>query len=150
MTAVTLSPALTGKRVALYVSLALALLTLCAGSLKPATAEADIAANFCPTYQVGTSMWLDPAWTGNYRCDGPDSVSGYHRNRVMVGTFERAGCVDYADVWHNLITSWVCFPKETYLGVLFVRQDGGWYRGVIRNNNLTYAGRFKGVITYDG
>jgi len=103
--------------------------------------------HFCPT--GGTWVWLDPAWTGNYRCDGADSVSGYGRYKVEIDTFERAGCVDYADVWHNLITSWVCFPKETWYGAISVRQDGGWYRGVIRNNNSTYAARFGGRMWFD-
>lgn len=91
--------------------------------------------------------WLDPAWTGTYRCDSPDNVSGYGRDYVWIQTGERAGCVDYADVWHNLVTSWVCYPKHTYAG-MSIRQDGGWYRGVIRNNNLTYGGSFVGVIAW--
>jgi hypothetical protein len=85
---------------------------------------------------------LDPAWTGNYRCDAPDSASGVGLKYVFINTNERAGCLDYADVWHNLINSWVCFPKNTTLGSYFVRQDGGWYRGAIRNNNSTYSGVF--------
>ncbi|HSS43331.1 MAG TPA: hypothetical protein VLK37_12375 [Solirubrobacterales bacterium] len=93
---------------------------------------------------------LDPAWTGNYRCDSPDNISGYKRDRVFINTYERAGCVDYADVWHNLINSWVCYPKGTELGSIKVREDGGWYRGAIRNNNLTYAGNFNGLISWWG
>jgi hypothetical protein len=93
---------------------------------------------------------LDPAWTGNYRCDSPDNISGYNRDRVFINTYERAGCVDYADVWHNLISSWVCYPKGTELGSIKVREDGGWYRGAIRNNNLTYAGNFNGLISWWG
>jgi hypothetical protein len=100
------------------------------------------ASNFC-------GGWLDPAWTGTYRCDSPDSLSGYHRQNVMINTRERAGCVDYADVWHNLIDSWTCYPKWTELGGIKVRQDGGWYRGVIRNNNLSYKGQFIGTITWE-
>jgi hypothetical protein len=101
----------------------------------------DYVTNFC-------GGWLDPAWTGTYRCDSPDEVSGYGRDYVWITTQERAGCVDYADVWHNLIDSWVCYSKYTELGGIKVRQDGGWYRGVIRNNNLTYRGNFRGTIAW--
>lgn len=94
-------------------------------------------------FQCGT---LDPAWTGNYRCDSPDNISGYGVDYVFINTYERAGCVDYADVWHNLKASWVCYSKGTELGPIAVRQDGGWYRGAIRNNNLTYPGNFNGVV----
>lgn len=116
-------------------------------SSPPNAQGAEVAAYFCPVQ--GNWVWLDPAWTGNYRCDGPDSVSGYGRDKVLLNTYERAGCVDYADVWHNLITSWVCFPKETFWNSITVRKDGGWYRGVIRNNNLSYAARFAGIITWN-
>ena len=68
----------------------------------------------------------------------------------MITTITRAGCVDYADVWHNLIDSWHCYPKGTTLGGISVRRDGGWYRGAIRNNNLTYQGQFTGTITWEG
>lgn len=105
------------------------------------------AGNMAAGFQCGT---LDPAWTGNYRCDSPDNISGYNRDRIFINTYERAGCVDYADVWHNLITSWVCYPKWTELGSVAVRQDGGWYRGAIRNNNLTYAANFNGVVSWWG
>lgn len=109
-------------------------------SASDAEAE-DLASNFC-------AGWLDPAWTGNYRCDSPDSISGYNRRNVMITNWERAGCVDYADVWHNLVASWVCYPKGTELGGIKVRQDGGWYRGAIRNNNSTYRAQFTGTIMW--
>lgn len=100
-------------------------------------------------YAAGFSCGkLDPAWTGNYRCDSPDNISGYGRDWVWINTYERAGCVDYADVWHNLKASWVCYPSGTELGAIQVRQDGGWYRGAIRNNNLTYAANFNGIIAW--
>jgi hypothetical protein len=120
-----------------------ALLTLLAiGSVSTAKAG-----NLAAGFDCGK---LDPAWTGNYRCDSPDKISGYNRDRVFINTYERAGCVDYADVWHNLINSWVCYSKGTELGSIAVRDDGGWYRGAIRNNNLTYAGNFNGLISWWG
>jgi hypothetical protein len=134
-----------------YAALLLPLIMLIATmafSAPKASAVTDLYyAHFCP--EQGSWMWLDPAWTGIYRCDGADSVSGYNRDEIMLTTYERAGCVDYADVWHNLITSWVCFPKETPYGTIIARKDGGWYRGVIRNNNLSYSARFAGIIGHN-
>jgi hypothetical protein len=122
----------------------LAVLLVAAASLSVSSASAG---NLVAGFECGK---LDPAWTGNYRCDSPDNISGYNRDRVYINTYERAGCVDYADVWHNLMASWVCYPKWTQVGSINVRQDGGWYRGVIRNNNLTYAGNFNGLISWWG
>jgi hypothetical protein len=113
-----------------------------AGSSLTAPAKAEFfAAHFC-------NGWLSPAWTGNYRCDAPDNVSGYNRENVFIATPERAGCVDYADVWHNLMASWVCYGKGANGGIS-VRRDGGWYRGVIRNNNTSYGGNFVGTVTWN-
>lgn len=129
------------KLAQMFAAFAVALLACFCLSLissPPASAENEesgIAYRVC-------SGWLDPAWTGNYRCDAPDYASGYGLDWAYIQTHERAGCVDYADVWHNLINSWQCYPKNTELGSIAVRQDGGWYRGVIRNNNLTYGGQF--------
>ena len=113
------------------------LVTLSAAPVPKAEAS-EYASNFC-------GGWLDPAWTGIYRCDSPDNVSGYGRDLVSITTVERAGCVDYADVWHNLVNSWTCFPNHTQ-GYMSIRQDGGWYRGAIRNNNSTYRAQFVGSI----
>ncbi len=114
-----------------------------AGPVQKANAE-EAASGFCPTNGY---MLLDPAWTGIYRCDAPDNVSGYNRTWSIIFTQERAGCVDYADVWHNLIDSWKCFPKYTQ-GSISIRQDGGWYRGVIRNNNTNNSGWFHGIVSW--
>lgn len=141
-----LRPGVPRQRLARLVSIPVIALALLAGmwaaSLPLAKADFNRAAGF----QCGK---LDPAWTGNYRCDSPDNISGYNRQWVFINTYERAGCVDYADVWHNLITNWVCYPKGTELGSVKVRQDGGWYRGVIRNNNLSSAGNFNGIVTWN-
>jgi hypothetical protein len=121
-------------------SLALIVIGLMVGLMtfsapQQANAQSEIAYRVCQGY-------LDPAWTGTYRCDAPDYASGYGLDWALITTYERAGCVDYADVWHNLINSWACYSKGTEFGGIAVRQDGGWYRGVIRNNNLTYRGNF--------
>jgi len=133
------------RRSMLFLASVLVSATALFGSLavgSPTNAKAEmLATSFCGGY-------LDPAWTGIYRCDAPDNLSGYNRRYVGIDAFERSGCVNYADVWHNLITSWVCTGKysETVIGV---RKDGGWYRGVIRNNNLSYKGMFVGSIWWD-
>lgn len=129
-----------GQLIVLLALLASCTVLILAPGAKAENEESGIAYRVC-------NVSLDPAWTGNYRCDAPDYASGYGLDWVFINTYERAGCLDYADVWHNLINSWVCFPKNTSLGSYSVRQDGGWYRGVIRNNNLTYSGQF-GLVDY--
>jgi hypothetical protein len=111
----------------------------------PSQANAELR-KFCPP--SSGYGWLDPAWTGIYRCDGKDAESGYGMDRVYLNTWERAGCVDYADVWHNLIDSWACYPKYTTMAYYTVRRDGGWYRGVIRNNNVSSPGLFTGYTEF--
>jgi hypothetical protein len=126
------------KLKSLWAILAVSAVMLCTMSAGSASSASAAGGTFC-------NGWLDPAWTGNYRCDSPDNVSGYGLRYVFVNTVTRAGCVDYADVWHNLIDSWVCTGKNSQVRI-DVRQDGGWYRGTIRNNNLTYSGAFSGII----
>lgn len=115
-----------------------------AGSAPRANAEA--AAWFCPS---NGELWLGP-WLGDFngRCDAPDNVSGYNRNSANIYTNERAGCVDYADVWHNIIDSWRCVPNHS-IGGISIRQDGGWYRGIIRNNNTSQGGYFHGLVWFE-
>ena len=63
--------------------------------------------------------------------------------RVRVFTYERAGCVTYGDVWHNLMNSWSCTTNNS-MKEMSLPNDGGWYRGIIRNNNTSYGGNFAG------
>jgi hypothetical protein len=58
-------------------------------------------------------------------------------------TFERAGCVNYEGWYGELYRSWACFPKEAN-GFITVPKDGGSYDGIIRNNNLSFKGQFRG------
>lgn len=90
--------------------------------------------------------WLGP-WQGFYngRCDAPDSVSGYGLMRVSVFTGERAGCVTYGDVWHELKKNWSCTSNHSQKD-MYIPNDGGWYRGIIRNNNTNYGGFFDGNV----
>jgi hypothetical protein len=60
---------------------------------------------------------------------------------VNVQTYERAGCVNYEGWYGELYRSWVCVGNNSATYVV-VPEDGGSYIGVIRNNNLTYGGKF--------
>jgi hypothetical protein len=65
--------------------------------------------------------------------------------RVSVFTNERAGCVTYGDVWHNLMNSWSCTSSHSQKD-MYIPNNGGWYRGIIRNNNTSYGGYFDGNV----
>jgi hypothetical protein len=65
--------------------------------------------------------------------------------RASVFTNERAGCVDYGDVWHNLMNSWSCTTSHSEKDMV-IPKDGGWYRGIIRNNNTSSGGNFAGNV----
>ena len=111
------------------------------GPVSSASALAPGSYNFCET-------WLAP-WQGEGqfagRCDAGDGNSGYKLFRVTVFTHERAGCVNYGDVWHNLMTSWSCTTNNSEKQI-FIPNDGGWYRGIIRNNNMSTGGNFGGNV----
>jgi hypothetical protein len=125
---------------AIFVSAGL-LIAVAAGPVSNASAVEPGSYNFC-------EKWEDP-WQGegqfHGRCDAPDSVSGYKLLRVSVFTYERAGCVDYADVWHNIMNSWSCTTSNSQKDI-YPPNDGGWYRGIIRNNNTSKGGNFAGNV----
>lgn len=117
------------------------LVAVTAGPVPIAGAVAPGSYNFC-------EKWEDP-WQGegqfHGRCDAPDSISGYGLLRVSVFTYERAGCVNFGDVWHNLMNSWSCTTSNSQKDMNIV--DGsGWYRGIIRNNNTSKGGNFAGNV----
>jgi hypothetical protein len=114
---------------------------MAAGPISNAGAVQPGSYNFCET-------WLAP-WQGegqfHGRCDAGDGISGYKVNRVSVFTYERAGCVNYGDVWHNLMKSWSCTTSNSQKDI-YLPNDGGWYRGIIRNNNTSKGGNFAGNV----
>lgn len=66
---------------------------------------------------------------------------------VGISTQERAGCVSYAPAnSYDIKDSWYCISKENY-GYRIVTRNPAPTRGVIRNNNLSYSGRFTGQMT---
>lgn len=65
---------------------------------------------------------------------------------VAMWTTERAGCVNYEGYYGELYTNWTCYPNYSS-GMIYVPHDGGSYDGIIRNNNLSYSGVFRGAYT---
>jgi len=62
---------------------------------------------------------------------------------VGIETNERAGCVTSAAGEYDLKESWYCISNNNF-GEKYVQNTSEPRRGVIRNNNLTYSGRFSG------
>jgi len=119
--------------IALFAVIALGLLV----SANRASAEPSPGShNFC------TTVWLQPYGSAGDRCAAGHSEWG-HIGSVSIQTFERAGCVNYEGWYGELYRSWFCIPKETG-GSISVPKDGGSYDGIIRNNNLSSGGNFRG------
>jgi hypothetical protein len=92
-----------------------------------------------------TEVWLQPFGQNGDRCDAGKDNWG-HIITVWVVTHQRAGCANYTGWYGELYKSWWCVPKESS-GYIRVPQDGGSYIGIIRNNNLSYAGKFSGKFS---
>lgn len=106
------------------------------------------AAVLAPTAKAGSIEFcqyvaLAPNGQALDRCWGP---SESRLAIVGVKTYERAGCVTYASPTNVLQDSWFCIGSNNY-GTRYVRNDGASHKGVIRNNNLNYWGRFTGTQT---
>jgi hypothetical protein len=63
---------------------------------------------------------------------------------VIVQTSDRAGCVNAMDPNYQLFTNWACAGQYTYKQLLFEQHTRAGV-GIIRNNNLSYAGKFSGA-----
>lgn len=83
---------------------------------------------------------LAPYGQSGDRCWGP---SQQRLLSVWVSTSQRSGCVTYASPSNELQDSWYCVGSGTSAGK-YVRNDGGYHKAVVRNNNLTYSGWFGG------
>jgi len=120
----------------LVIALVLAVLALGAWTTKGPVQQAS-ATNFC------TEWTLQPFGHNGDRCDaGPGSWG-----RLMtatVQTFQRAGCVNYHGWYGEYYRSWACFPNNSN-GYMVIAHDGGSYIPIIRNNNLSYSGKFSGA-----
>jgi len=59
-------------------------------------------------------------------------------------TFERAGCVNYHGWYGEYYRSWACFGNYGAGTINLNPNDEGSYIAIIRNNNLSYGGKFNG------
>lgn len=104
-----------------------------------ATPKASAGGAFCQ------EVWLAPYGKGGDRCWGP---SVYGLSYAALITHERAGCVTIADGSNNLLTSWVCGAAGSApanAAELWLANYAYNRKGVIRNNNLSYGGYFRGT-----
>jgi len=92
--------------------------------------------NFC------TPVWLQPLGQAGDRCAAGHDDWG-HITSVVIETADRAGCVNYEGWYGELYRSWFCVSRNSS-GAVSVPKDGGSYDGIIRNNNLSYGGSFRG------
>lgn len=87
-------------------------------------------------------VYLQPLGQAGDSCE-QDTSAAKNYAYVQVTTFGRAGCVRGIGYYGEPHTNWVCGPRESY-AIANLPNDGGLYRGAIRNNNLTYGARFGG------
>lgn len=66
-----------------------------------------------------------------------------HYNRLMVHNNDRAGCVAATGYHGEQVMSWACGPAWNFVSIYPPNLEG-WYRGTIRNNNLSKWGQFSG------
>jgi hypothetical protein len=124
----TLKPALGAVRTrAAVVGAALLLMAALAATTAPVAHAAN--ENFCE----GT---LQPYGHSGDRCWGTTQLI-YDVNLV---TYERSGCVDVANGNNELLQSWTCISSANSTSLLM--EPSIRRKGVVRNNNLTYTGRF--------
>lgn len=92
--------------------------------------------NFC------SEVWLQPYGQAGDRCTAPNG--GYIWGVTLL-TRERAGC---EDIENNgvLLASWTCIGAANQILVYY--SGNQWAHGIIRNNNLSYAGRFTASQNY--
>jgi hypothetical protein len=109
-----------------------------------APSPASAAVNIC------TNVTLQPFGHAGDRCFGP--MNNLFNSSVI--TFERAGCVSVANGSNEIIMEWRCGAAGSSPGaaaLIFPPLDGVNRKGVIRNNNLSFTGRFQGAeLCYSG
>jgi hypothetical protein len=129
-------PPTIGRKLTLLIAALLVAVAMCAAAASGPVTQAK-AANFCEYVSLG------PYGGGQDRCYAWPWESGALAF-VGVNTFERAGCISYAPANSGtILASWFCVGNNSE-GHRFLPQDGQIRRGVIRNNNLSYSGRFTG------
>jgi hypothetical protein len=99
-------------------------------------ASAGLQENFC------TEVTLPPYGSYGDHCYAWVWQAQPRLINVNIMTYERAGCVSYAGPsGYTVQDSWYCIGNYSQ-GLRYVKNDGQSHRGVIRNNNLSYSGRF--------
>lgn len=133
--AVTQRPGGLGRRAIMFLAAGMA----AAAMYFAITASAAQAVQFC------TRAYLQPYGHNGDRCWGTGRTT---LGAAAIYTYERAGCVDIANGSNELMFSWVCAAAGSYpeYGAIIydVWHEGVFRKGVIRNNNLSYAAYFSG------
>jgi hypothetical protein len=128
-----------GRRVMLFLGAVTAAVTM----YFAATASSALAENFC------TNAYLNPYGQSGDRCWAPGHTT---LTSAWIVTHERAGCVDIANGSNELMFSWVCGAAGSSPAIAASIYDfshsGVFRKGVIRNNNLSFAGHFDGAQNY--
>jgi hypothetical protein len=119
-----------------------ALLTTLAVSLSISSALAA-----APVSQAGATAFCNNVTLQAWGKAGDTCYAGLDQGgtlfNVQLYTFERAGCLTYAGYYGELYHTWQCVGNNSSTEIV-VPDNGGWYRGVIRNNNTQWAARFGG------
>lgn len=99
-------------------------------------ASANLQENFC------TGVTLSPYGSYGDRCYAWVWQARVKLVSVTIMTYERAGCASYSGPdGYTIQDSWFCIGNYSQ-ALRYVKNDGEAHRGVIRNNNLTYSGKF--------
>lgn len=100
------------------------------------------AGDFCGT--AGSPVWVNPYGSGGDKCWG---TAHYQLDWAAVRTYERAGCVTIAE-GTTLLTSWVCGAAGSapeYAAEASKFNGEHYYKGVVRNNNLSNGTYISGL-----
>jgi hypothetical protein len=132
VSSVSLSPS--WKRRALMAILLSVVSIALVQAASPSRAEAA-RVNWC------TNVYLAPLPSGN-ECHMPTNLAAYHMF-IGVDTQERAGCVRILGYYGEPLSSWQCVGNYSSTQI-YNSGAPGFYRGAIRNNNLSNWGHFSG------
>lgn len=88
------------------------------------------------------SGYLFPYGQAGDRCESGIGTA-WHHWRIDNSTGERAGCVQALGYYGEAVSGWACAPPWSTASV-YLPNDGGFYRGKIRNNNVSNGAYFNG------
>lgn len=126
----------TYKRLLLVLGAAMAAISMYIAAAAPSALAAE---SFC------TRAYLQPFGHNGDRCWAPGHTNLFG---AAIETYERAGCVDIANGSNQLMFSWVCGAANSFPApaaeIFDIYHEGVFRKGVIRNNNLSFAAYFNG------